>query len=195
MVRFSAFILSILCLSSRGLTTEANAGDWFDEATREFEEQRLQQLQTVRNESAIKAFSTDGCSGFQSQSWAALADLFPGFGKQFGDKPPWENCCFIHDKAYWQGEVEDGYTKRLKADRALRQCIVDTGAGLAPGLSLEYKVSELRVRQAFSITAESMYKAVRLGGLPCSLLSWRWGYGWDSCAFAATDHPRTDGER
>jgi hypothetical protein len=98
-------------------------------------------------------------------------------------------------KSTGRGEVEDGYTKRLKADRALRQCIVDTGAGLASGLSLEYNVSELRVRQAFSITAESMYKAVRFGGLPCSLLPWRWGYGWDSCAFTSTDHPLTDSKR
>ena len=185
-MRVSTLILFLLFLSGWILTKESIAGDWLDEATREFEEQRLQQLQTVRSKSEIKAFSTDGCSGFQSQSWATLAEVLPGFEKQFGDKPPWENCCVNHDKVYWQGEVVDGYTKRVEADRALRQCIVDTGAEMAPLLSLEHKVSEEKLREAFSLTAEAMYKAVRLGGIPCSLLPWRWGYGWDNCAFAPT---------
>lgn len=184
-MRVSTFIFFFLCFPGPFLTTESIAGDWLVEATREFEEKRLQQLKTVRNKSEIKAFSTDGCSGFQSQSWATLAEAFPGFEQHFGDKPPWEDCCVNHDQAYWQGEVVDGYTKRKEADQALRQCIVDTGTELAPRLSLEYKVSEAKVRQAFSLTAEAMYEAVRLGGLPCSLLPWRWGYGWDNCAFVS----------
>jgi hypothetical protein len=29
--------------------------------------------------------------------------------------------------------------------------------------------------------ADLMYRAVRLGGIPCSGLPWRWGYGWPAC--------------
>ena len=184
-MRVSKFLFFILCTSGQVLTAGSIARDPFDEATRDIEEQRLQQLQTVRQRSEIKPFSTDGCSGFQSQNWAALAELLPAFEKHFGDSPPWENCCFTHDEVYWRGEVIDGYIKRKEADQALRQCIIDTGAELAPRLSLQYRISEENIHQAFSITAEAMYKAVRLGGLPCSLLPWRWGYGWDNCAFAS----------
>ncbi len=178
-------LLFCFCLTSILLAKESIAQSWLNEAAREFEELRLKQLQTVRNSSNLIAFSTDGCSGFQSQNWSALAKALPGFEKQFGDKPPWENCCVSHDKAYWQGDVVDGYTKRKKADQVLRQCIADTGTRLTPQLSTKYKVSKEKLSQSFSVTAELMYRAVRLGGLPCSMLPWRWGYGWDNCAFSA----------
>jgi len=29
--------------------------------------------------------------------------------------------------------------------------------------------------------AEIMYRAVRLGGAPCTTLPWRWGFGWPKC--------------
>jgi hypothetical protein len=29
--------------------------------------------------------------------------------------------------------------------------------------------------------SELMFLAVRLGGVPCTGLSWRWGFGWPSC--------------
>ena len=37
---------------------------------------------------------------------------------------------------------------------------------------------ELRHHEA---VASLMYRAVRLGGIPCSGLPWRWGYGWPEC--------------
>ena len=151
---------------------------------REIEELRLRQLRSVQGQGEIKAFSTDGCSGFQSRNWAALADSLPGFERQFGDKPPWESCCVAHDKIYWRGETLDGYNERKQADQALKQCIIDIGAQQAPSLALKFSLSQEQVRQAFSLSAELMYQAVRLGGQACSLLPWRWGYGWDNCAFA-----------
>ena len=160
------------------------AESWIETGAREFEELRLRQLQTIQNESDIVPFTTDGCSGNQSQNWALLAKTVPGFEKQFGDKPPWEPCCVTHDKAYWHGDTVDGYTKRKQADDALRRCVLATGVRLAPQLSHKYSVSEEVVREGFSLTSELMYRAVRLGGLTCSLLPWRWGYGWPNCAFA-----------
>ncbi len=166
------------------LTTKVFAQDGF-EKLREFEELRLRQLKTVQSNSKIKAFITDGCSGFQSKNWAIFADTLPGFEKWFGSKPPWESCCIAHDEIYWRGEVANGYVKRQEADEILKQCIIDTGTKMAPQLSLKFSLSEDRVNKAFSATANMMHKAVRLGGLPCSLLPWRWGYGWENCAFSA----------
>jgi hypothetical protein len=175
------------CLFLFGLLMNSlvNALSWADEGAREFEELRLQQLQTVQRNSDITAFASDGCSGGQSKSWELLAQVLPGFTNHFGDKPPWESCCVTHDKVYWRGSTVDGYTKRKLADEQLRQCVVDTGIEFTPQISSKYAVPEEKVRQAFSLAADLMYQAVRLGGQPCSLLPWRWGYGWDNCAFAS----------
>ena len=183
-------IIFYLCLAGLNTFSSVMAESWIETGSREFEELRLRQLQTIQNENDIAPFTTDGCSGDQSQNWELLAKTLPGFKQQFGDKPPWEPCCVIHDKAYWRGETEDGYTKRKQADDELRQCVVATGIRLAPQLSLKYSVSEAEIRELFLLTSELMYQAVRLGGLPCSLLPWRWGYGWPNCAFAAVSDTR-----
>ncbi len=67
------------CLSGLFLTTAVIAETWLVEGVREFEELRLQQLKTVQSNSSITAFSTDGCSGFQSQNWSIFANTLPGF--------------------------------------------------------------------------------------------------------------------
>jgi len=183
---------SFLCLYCASVF---GAVSWVQEGAREFEELRLRQLETVQKDSIIKPFVTDGCSGFQSETWENLAKLIPAFKEKFGRQPPWEHCCVAHDKVYWQGIVSDGYNARLHADEALRQCVQATGDKLAPALGQKYSVSEEKVRKAFAVTATLMYKAVRLGGMPCSLLPWRWGYGWPTCAFAAlsdTPEPFSD---
>lgn len=163
----------------------ADAQSWVQEGAREFEELRLRQLQTIQNDTTISAFTSDGCSGGQSQGWDLLAQAMPGFSGHFGDKPPWESCCLAHDKLYWRGSTVNGFAERMRADLDLKQCVADTGVRLAPELSLKYSTSEAKVRQAFSLAADLMYRAVRLGGQPCSLLPWRWGYGWDNCAFVS----------
>ena len=165
-------------------TPVARAQSLIDEGGREFETLRMRQLQTVQSDSDIAAFTSDGCSGNLSKNWELLANTFPGFKNELGDKPPWEACCVAHDKVYWRGSVIDGYTKRLQADNELKGCIVVTGTELAPELSSRHSVSDEKVLQAFSLSANLIYRAVRLGGQPCSLLPWRWGYGWPNCAFA-----------
>lgn len=181
-----------LFLAGLLMTSLVNAQSWAEEGAREFEELRLRQLQTVQGDSDITAFTSDGCSGGQSKSWELLAQALPGFTSHFGDKPPWESCCVAHDKVYWRGSTVDGYTKRKLADEELRQCVVATGVEYTPKISSQYRLPEEKVRQAFSLAADFMYQAVRLGGQPCSLLPWRWGYGWGNCAFASTgDIPET----
>jgi hypothetical protein len=107
----------------------------------------------------LKPFTTDGCSGFMSLTWRWL----------LRKPPPWEGCCLIHDKAYWQG----GPTSlRLQADTELMRCVAERG------------------HPYWGII---MFLAVRIGGpwwLPfpsvrfskgkchLSLFEVRWGYGW-----------------
>jgi hypothetical protein len=180
--------LAFLCLAS--LSSVAAAENPLAEGMREIEEFRMRQLQAVQAGAEISPFTTDGCSGSQSKSWEILAGVIPAFADEFGDRPPWEACCVAHDKLYWQGRVDDGYNRRVAADRELEACVVATGDRLAPELGLKYDVSEERVRDAFTQIADWMYGAVRIGGQPCSFLPWRWGYGWPSCAFtAAADAP------
>ncbi len=161
----------------------ANAQSWITEPLREVEELRLRQLKTVQTTGNIATFSSDGCSGGQSQGWELLARVLPGFKKHFSDKPPWESCCLAHDRVYWQGSTDAGYSKRQKADEELKQCVSAVGDKMTAQLSDRYSVSEEKIRHVFFLTAEAMYRAVRIGGQPCSLLPWRWGYGWDNCMF------------
>jgi hypothetical protein len=37
------------------------------------------------------------------------------------------------------------------------------------------------VDEAYAAIADAIFAAVRLGGAPCSGLSWRWGYGFPNC--------------
>ena len=153
-----------------------------EEIERQFENYLLQQLASVQTDpDKLQPFSTDGCSGGMSQGWDSLAKILPGFKERYGEKPPWEACCIEHDKAYWRGESENGYAKRRAADKVLEQCVRETGQKLMPELMAEYDVDEAVISDAFNVTAELMYAAVRVGGRPCSPFPWRWGYGWPAC--------------
>ena len=164
-IGYRVSILLTLALS----TPLAGAETLLAEGMREIEEFRLRQLQAVQPDAGIEPFTTDGCSGNQSKSWEIMARAIPAFETEFGERPPWEACCVAHDKLYWQGLVDDGYNRRLAADRELEACVAATGERLAPELSTRYDVPEERVRSTFVTISEWMYKAVRLGGQPCSL--------------------------
>jgi hypothetical protein len=69
----------------------------------------------------------------------------------------------------------------LEADEALRQCVRKAGVERVAALSAEYGIGEDDVRLLYNSLAEGMYGAVRIGGAPCTGLSWRWGYGWPNC--------------
>ena len=124
------------------------------EGMREIEEFRMRQLQSVQVAAEIMPFTTDGCSANQSKNWEVLAQVLPVFADEFGQKPPWEDCCVAHDKLYWQGDVADGYHHRVAADQELKACIVATGDKLAAELSSPYSVSEEKIGAAFATISD-----------------------------------------
>lgn len=150
---------------------------------RDLEEWNLSLLEKIQNApgSELKVFTTDGCSGGLSEGWNSFASIVPAFKEKFGEKPPWEACCVEHDRAYWKGEVKDGYVKRLEADSDLRQCVITFGKNNSARLSSKFKMDQQKIEQQFIYAGELMYRAVRMGGKPCSRLPWRWGYGWPHC--------------
>ena len=56
-----------------------------------------------------------------------------------------------------------------------------TGEDRVAALSAEYGLSESDVRTLYEGLSSVIYRAVRVGGAPCTGLSWRWGYGWPQC--------------
>jgi len=129
----------------------------------------------------LDAFTTDGCSGGLSDGWRFLARTLPVFKQKFGDKPPYESCCVAHDRAYWRGETENGYAKRLYADLSLQQCVAEYGVTHRDSFAREFHLSPDTIETNFKIVAALMYRAVRVGGMPCTVFPWRWGYGWPRC--------------
>lgn len=134
----------------------------------------------------LAPFVSDGCSGGLSIGWAFLSSTFPAIVERHGNRPPWENCCLDHDRLYHTGgpseaDADASFTARLKADNALRACVIDVGESRAPQLRREYGLTNDQVRLLYKGVADAMYGAVRLGGGPCSGLPWRWGFGWPQC--------------
>ncbi len=127
------------------------------------------------------AFHTDGCSGGLSDGWKYVAQAMPAFSEKFGESPPWEYCCVEHDRAYWRGETENGYNLRLNADLQLRACVEQFGNEQKAIYAKRFSLQPETVQHHINIGASLMYRAVRLGGKPCSFLPWRWGYGWPHC--------------
>lgn len=70
-------------------------------------------------------------------------------------KKDWCMCCFNHDLAYWRGGSAE---ERLKADEVLKACVMEKTNN--PAL------------------ADAMFNAVRVGGAPEFLTTYRWAYGW-----------------
>ena len=137
--------------------------------------------------SILTDFTTDGCSGGLSIGWERLAEQFDGIRERHGIHPPWEACCIVHDKLYHKGAAtnattEESFEARKQADLALLTCVVQTGNTRTAKLSSEYDISPEAVHTLYSTIAELMYRAVRIGGTPCTGLPWRWGYGWPECS-------------
>ena len=154
--------------------------------SRELEEWNIKRLSAVQSDpkSNLREFETDGCSGGLSDAWLGFGKILPQFQQHFGNRPPWELCCVNHDRAYWQGVTENGFSKRLQADQELKQCVYDYGTENSKRLAAKFNLSEDKIVSQFKLTSILMYRAVRLGGKPCSYLPWRWGYGWPHCALS-----------
>jgi len=134
----------------------------------------------------LAPFVTDGCSGGQSAGWELMSSALPAFAARHGNLPPWEQCCVTHDRAYHRGaptgaNAEASFVARRAADERLRQCVLRVGEQRIPALMSEYGLSQGQASLLYRNIADAIYRAVRLGGGPCTGLSWRWGYGWPHC--------------
>ena len=158
-----------------------------DDAAEAIETLQMQRLAKEKSRPGvtIDAFKSDGCSGGMSQTWSYLAETLPEFARYIGEQPPWEHCCVAHDRDYWLGETDFGYTQRQQADARLRECVQASGREnsdeIAQALGLP-KQNVIDVIDMIDLTAELMYLAVRIGGGPCTGLPWRWGHGWPPCS-------------
>ncbi len=137
-------------------------------------------------DSSLNEFSTDGCSGGLSAGWARIAARFPEFAANHGEEPPWQACCIAHDRIYHSGgadsaTAEHSFDRRKQADLELSACVVETGVSRSGELRDIYGMTEAQIAGLDTSIAELMYRAVRLGGIPCTDLPWRWGYGWPPC--------------
>ena len=176
-VKSAGLLMSLL------LVTGVAMADPLAEAMIKLERMQMQWLahEQAQATEGIQAFTTDGCSGGLSDAWQYMATLMPVFNEHFGYQPPWQSCCVAHDKLYWQGVTERGYKQRLQADNELRSCVEQTGQQHSETLVKKSGRSKQDIEALFSVSAQMMFQAVRAGGKPCSLLPWRWGYGWPQC--------------
>lgn len=135
---------------------------------------------------ALAEFTSDGCSGGLSVGWDYFAEQAGFFRERHGRQPPWESCCVEHDRIYHKGgdiglTAIESFSAREKADDELHACVLATASERADQLSADYGLNEDQVAILYKTIADSMHMAVRLGGMPCTGLSWRWGYGWSEC--------------
>ncbi len=185
------FFLPVLALLSAGtIKAETKPTSEFnlDTLERQLEMGRHEQLiaQKTGPESVPAEFTTDGCSGGLSVGWEYLAGTVQRFQAMHGTRPPWESCCIKHDRAYHRGGEDaktaaQSFAARKHADLELKACVLETGIKRIPELSAEYHLSAREVERLYSAIADLMYRAVRVGGMPCTGLPWRWGYGWPRC--------------
>ena len=177
----------VVALASAALADDAPAPEDRASLWERLELPAHRALQAVRETpgATLAPFTTDRCSGGLSDAWRVVADRFPAFAEAHREAPPWEACCVTHDRAYHSGgpdnQAELSYAARLAADRALQFCVVHSADGRIGDLTKRYGLTEDEVRSSYGAIGAAMYLAVRLGGGPCTGLSWRWGYGYPDC--------------
>lgn len=172
--------------SSAETTGKLESG--IDALERQLEMKRHEQLVDLKAQpgSILAEFTTDGCSGGLSVGWEYLAGKIQHFHAMHGTRPAWEPCCVTHDRAYHTGgparaTAAESFEARKAADLALQACVLETGMKRIPELSAEYTISAQEVETLYRAIAALMYRSVRIGGMPCTGLPWRWGYGWPEC--------------
>ena len=179
-------VLSAACNS--GAEQRDTLASGVDALEHQLEMRRHEQLvaRKARPDSMLAPFTTDGCSGGLSVGWEYLAGKIQRFQTTHGARPAWESCCIIHDRVYHsagprEANAAESFAARKEADLALKACVLQTGVTRTPELSAEYGVSDEDVELLYAAIADLMYRAVRVGGMPCTGLPWRWGYGWPAC--------------
>jgi len=159
-----------------------------DSLERHMEMSRQKKLRAMKSNPVNNPtpFTTDGCSGGLSVGWEYLAGMIPNFKETHGTVPAWQSCCETHDLAYHaagfrEDTAEMSFEARRKADLELKACVIETGVTRSPELTKEYTLSDEELKHLYNGIANLMYGAVRIGGMPCTDLPWRWGYGWPEC--------------
>jgi hypothetical protein len=151
----------------------------------ELQAHRLLEKTRVTPGVILAPFTTDGCSGGLSFVWASLSGQFPKLAQAHGEKPPWEQCCLLHDITYHAGgddpDSRKSATSRLQVDKELKACVIQSGEDRYQNLAETYGMTQSQIDYAYRIIAAAMFTAVRVGGAPCSGLNWRWGYGYPHC--------------
>ncbi len=181
--------LLLLGLSTPGYAKEqATSATLLDELEHTLELGRHERLAKEKQnpDQQLSAFTTDGCSGGLSVGWNYLSEKIEFLKTVHGDLPPWQSCCVSHDRLYHAAgdralSAEMSFEARRQADEELRSCVLDTGVSRAPELAEQYGLSVEEVGNIYQVIGDLMYRAVRIGGVPCSGLPWRWGYGWPEC--------------
>ena len=140
----------------------------------------------------LSEFTTDGCSGGLTVAWEQFSEQYTEFTEIHGGLPPWQDCCVTHDRAYHFGggaasSALESFAQRRDADLALRACVVHTGMERSGVLRSHYDLTAAQVQALYENIGDLMYRAVRLGGIPCTEAPWRWGYGWPKCSLLPSD--------
>lgn len=178
------------CVTHNTATAEESAAinPQMDKLERQLELHYHTQLLAKKNEagSVLSEFTSDGCSGGLSVGWQYLSGKIKKFQSVHGTLPPWEECCVTHDKAYHTGGAlhnssSESFEKRKQADIALKNCVLNVGTKRSSELTAAYDITETELHYIYQKIADMMYRAVRIGGMPCTTLPWRWGYGWPQC--------------
>lgn len=186
-ISFWALLIFALCSNARG-EGQATSSSLLDELERSLELGRHERLLKEKQnpDHHLSGFTTDGCSGGLSVGWYHLSRKIEFLKTVHGDLPPWESCCVSHDRLYHEAgdrsiSAEMSFEARRQADEELRGCVLETGVSRASELSKQYGLTVEEVGQIYEVIGDLMYRAVRIGGVPCSGLPWRWGYGWPKC--------------
>lgn len=178
-------LAAVAAASGKEATEPPSLSGLFD---RGFEIRQHEQLVRTRNGpgAELTPFVSDGCSGGLSVGWSFVSATFPPIARHHGNLPPWEHCCHAHDRLYHGGapaaaDARASFDARREADEELRRCVIEVGAERTEDLANAYDLSHDEIATLYRTIAEIMYKAVRLGGGPCTRLPWRWGFGWPQC--------------
>ena len=188
-VKTATFFFLALSVTSGAFAQDPVAPNpTMDAIERQLEVRRHERLLTriAENDAAMNDFTTDGCSGGLSAGWELFSARYPKFAVQYGELPPWQECCVTHDRQYHAGgagtlSASESFERRKEADLDLKTCVVDTGVRRSAVLQDIYDLTEPQIRGLYEAISELMYRAVRLGGIPCTDKPWRWGYGWPRC--------------
>mgnify|MGYP001015016648 CR=1 FL=1 len=143
----------------------------------------MQTLEVSKSTQELSPFETDGCSGNLSEVWnktiTNLPESLPNIQSAYGniETIPFEAACIEHDRTYHTGE--GGYIGRLQADNKLRLDIIQYGIENTETIKKRTGLStDAEAVFLYETIAETVYRAVRLGGAPCTDTTYAWGYGY-----------------